>query len=372
MPITRENLSDLVWGAGRKLRSLGVMPRNAKELPCHFYSLFVDVDGTISPCCNSSSRPIGHISQIDLLELGRYLPTACHCSSSPLGHLSYEGPIAIRAASKEEEPRVGVLHVVSTLNCQAGCAHCVQALERETRARYPFLAENVLNLVDEIHTSLERVFIQGGEIGIDRNSISLLRRIKEQYPHVITRVISNGCLGEADVEWFTACVDEAYFSFVGFSEGSYWVGSKLNLKKTVDFVEKVVGSGRVRKVVLKYLITPINLHETLEFLEWCERVAPDGAVLISAVDYFDRYITKFSPASPSRPRFSHSIQRWLGSALHHSASLVAPSQGHDRYDYWTRIISRSSRAIQHFVHQREFSSGTRIVFDERAQKLLGL
>ena len=372
MPNRREYLSHLVWGLGRKLHRLCTKSRNAQELPCHFYSLFVDADGTTSPCCNSTSKSIGHISETNSLELVRYRPTSCHCSSSPLGHLGYTGPIAIRPAWKEDVPRVSILHVVSTLNCQARCAHCVQALERDTRSGDQSLAEHVLKLVDEIHPSLERVFIQGGEIGIDRKSISLLRQIKEKYPHVTTRVISNACLGEADVEWFTACVDEAYFSFVGFSEASYWVSSKLNLKRTVDFVEKVVGSGTV-KVVLKYLITPINIHEIHEFLEWCYRIAPDGDVLISAVTSFDKYVTTFSPISASPERgFRNRFLRWLSSPPKQVTRVLASSQGHDLYDYWKTIISRSSGAIQEVVRQHQSSCGTRVVFDERAQKLLGL
>ena len=371
MPAGRKTLGRLIQRFRRSLATCGTASTVAQDIPCHLNSLFVGHDGTVLPCCNYSGRPIGLLSDFKTADLWGYQPASCCCKSGMLGHLGYEGPIAIRAASNDDEVRIGTLHVVSTLKCQARCAHCIEARERDTWRENPSLAKNVLKLVDEIHPSLKRFFIQGGEIGIDCNSVHLLKKIKERYPQVTTRVISNGCLDDVDVGWFTACVDEAYFSLVGFSEACYRITNNLNFNRTLGFIEQVLASHKV-KVVLKYLITPINIHETPEFLKWCFRVDSDANILISAVESFEKYIAKIHPSS----NFSEgrSAVRWkfrLRPVQACFGEFSYERQDDQKYDYWKTIIERAAAAINEVVDSRS-SHGKRVVFDERARMLLGL
>jgi hypothetical protein len=309
------------------------------NIPCHYYSMYINENGQISPCCQYSNKPIGHISEFNSQLLYNFVPPACKCNGGTLGHLSIQDDISLCQASDHDKINIGIIHFTPTLVCQARCAHCFQGYRRNEKYRdNKEVCAQFMEILSSLKGSVKKIIIQGGEIGIHKKVKLMLRQIKIGYPNIAIRVLSNGCL-TGDHDLFINTVDEINFGIYAFSELTYKIVSNLDFNIIKHFVERIVVSKKPI-VTLKYLINPVNICELPSFLLWATTIRPHN-VFISAVTDFEKYTQKFYPSGSKT----------------------------NEYEFWNVIKNRTGKALKKIMNSSDYNS---ISFDSGTKQLLGI
>jgi hypothetical protein len=309
------------------------------NIPCHYYSMYINENGQVSPCCQYSNKPIGHISEFNSQLLYNFVPPECKCNGSTLGHLSIHDDISLCQASDHDNINIGIIHFTPTLVCQARCAHCFQRYRRNEKYKdNKKVCGQFMDILDSLKGSVKKIIIQGGEIGIHKKVKLMLKQIKISYPHIAIRVLSNGCL-TGDHDLFINTVDEINFGIYAFSELTYKIVSNLDFDIIKHFVERIVLSKKPI-VTLKYLINPVNICELPVFLLWATSIRPNY-VFISAVTDFEKYTQKFYPSGSKT----------------------------DEYEFWNIIKNRTGEAIKKIMNSSDYNN---IIFDAGTKQLLGI
>ena len=249
-----------------------------EERPCHFWQPFVKSDGYMYPCCKiwgNESLRMCHINDSDFIERIIQYDQTCKCEFYRL-----------RKANTNETQQIDLLNIEFSLACNGQCAMCAVGAPEWTGKYngYDKLAE----LIDEFKP--KELFVQGGEVLIQKKTLNWLQGVKEKYPNIKIDIVSNGCVGLGRIETFEKLFDFSIFSFVGFQPLTYTRIMGLNLSKTIRFVEELIKRNKV-KVETKFLCTPNNIHEVPLFLEWAFGKLP-SSILLMEMGEFDCYINR--------------------------------------------------------------------------------
>jgi hypothetical protein len=127
----------------------------------------------------------------------------------------------------------------------------------------------------------KELFVQGGEILIQKKALSWLRSIRQKYPGMLISLGTNGNVSDAVILEIEGVFDRFSISFVGFQEETYKKIMGIDIQQTFNFVDSLLRH-KSCQVQLKYLITPVNLHETGLFLKWALSMSPERIFIADA------------------------------------------------------------------------------------------
>lgn len=233
---------------------------DAPRTPCHMQQLFISHQGDLYPCCAtgmSSYHRIGHVSDADIDDKLRDYATACTC---------------VRARLRPSEPgeRLIYLNIETSLACNARCAMCsVRAPEWEgDYDLYPHLDAFI-----DRHLPGE-LLIQGGEVLVQKPTMAWMAGLRERHPDLQIALVTHGSWPASRLEPVEALFDRVKISFVGFQPQTIKAIMGLDFQRTCDFVEALVERGRTT-VQVKFLLSPITVHEVGLFLDWAVATGVD-------------------------------------------------------------------------------------------------
>jgi len=223
------------------------------ERPCHYRELFVASNGDVYPCCLTWNKPalrIGHITDPDLEERLLSFDGSCRCSSFTL------------RKGKPSDKREYKLNVETGLACNGRCAMCcVDAPSSHS----PYLYYGELDRLIETLPAINHLVVQGGEVLIQKKTMDWLRALSLRRPEIPLALITNGNVEADTVPFVESLFFNVLVSVYGFQDETYRRITRMELEKTLRFAGDLVKRKRTT-VHLKYLVTPLNLHELPLFL----------------------------------------------------------------------------------------------------------
>lgn len=245
--------------------------------PCHYNSLFVNTVGEIYPCCatwNRKDMMIGHLDDNDLLEkIINFDAPNCECANR-----------VIRPGREDDILNVNVMNLEMSLACQAQCAMCCVNAP-EWNGSYDYYTQ-LKKLIEDIKP--KEILVQGGEILIQKDAMLWLFKIKEMFPELLMSIGTNG---NVDVK-LAHDVEQLFYRMVitipGFQPETYRRVVGLPVERVKGFAERMC-QGKSTSVTLKYLTSPISIHETNLFLAWARELLPVQMQIVDATS--SRYIT---------------------------------------------------------------------------------
>ncbi|MGV7927933.1 MAG: radical SAM protein [Spirochaetota bacterium] len=238
------------------------------ERPCHYRELFVASNGDVYPCCLTWNKPalrIGHITDPDLEERLLSFDGSCRCSGFTL------------RKGKPSDERAYKLNVETGLACNGRCAMCcVDA----PSSHGPYLYYGELDRLIETLPAINHMVVQGGEVLIQKKTMDWLRALSLRRPEIPLALITNGNVEADTVPFVESLFFNVLVSVYGFQDETYRRITRMELEKTLRFAGDLVKRKRTT-VHLKYLVTPLNLHELPLFLRWAIALGPET---ISVID----------------------------------------------------------------------------------------
>ena len=94
-------------------------------------------------------------------------------------------------------------------------------------------------------------------------------------------VITNGSFDTKKAALCSQVFDTMTVSMVGFQELTYKAIMGLQVERTKAFVRFMLDNSKV-EVSLKYLCTPLNVHEIGAFIDWAVPVGPECLHIVNA------------------------------------------------------------------------------------------
>ena len=253
---------------------------------CHMEEMFINSSGDVYPCCRTWNRPdmkIGHVDDNDLEYKILNFNAYCSCNS-----------FKIRKAHSDEVINIEYLNLELSLNCQAKCAMCC-VYAPDWKGTYN-LYDSLEKVVDKYEPSY--MLVQGGEILAQKQSVKWIEGLKNRRPELKISLVTNGSFGISIAKRVEKTYSTVSVSIVGFQPETYKKIMGLPIDKTKKFVEYLTNSDNV-DLVTKYLLTPINIHETNLFLEWAFATKLDTIILSDSdvlqymeMDTWDNYWEK--------------------------------------------------------------------------------
>lgn len=237
--------------------------------PCHYRELFINTNGDVFPCCltwGRKSMKIGNVCDVDLQQKIDSFRRICSCARYRLRH-----------QLTGESKKYLLMNLELSLLCQGSCIMCCVDAP-SWRGSYD-LYDKLEKLISE--NTPEELLVQGGEILVQTKSLTWLQHIRKTFPLMRISLITNGCVAAEVAEAYKDVFDRITVSFVGFQPETYSKVMGLDLGKTLRFVDKLLEIGRAR-IFLKFLITPVNIHETPLFLAWAIEKRPERIAISDA------------------------------------------------------------------------------------------
>lgn len=232
-----------------------------KERACHFNELFITYTGEIFPCClrrlDSKTR-IAHINDDNLLNIIRGFYVDCHCQRFKL-----------RKGLPGENITVQLINIELSLVCQGKCALC--CVESPAWKGIYDYYDSLTKVIDLLRPN--EILVQGGEVLVQKKSLDWLEQIKDIYPTLNISLVTNGNANLNMLNRVEKIFNELKISFMAFESETYERIMGMSFEKTITFVEELARRKKV-KLILKYLITPLSIHETNLFLEWAIDLNP--------------------------------------------------------------------------------------------------
>lgn len=247
---------------------------NQIERVCHFSKLFIQPDGRISPCCIAPIGPIGYLGESNIHHKLKTYYEECEC-------IQFKN----RKPGPDDKINLKIIRITFSTDCQASCLMCLADIP-EFSGKFKYFNE-----LEEIIKTYkpDLLEVSGGEITIQKDTMDWLERIKEKYNPKI-KVITNGNLPLSMLDRIEKIFDIFSVSFVGFQPHTYKTIMGINQEKTLQFIEELKKRNKT-KIQLKYLDTPINIHESPLFLEWALKTNPLKIYIHSNFGILD-YINK--------------------------------------------------------------------------------
>ena len=233
--------------------------------PCHFNELFITHKGDVYPCCRvwtSDYLKIGHINDSNLSEKIESFNRYCACEVFEL-----------RKGLQKDEKKYNLLNIELSLACQAQCAMCCVGAP-SWHGVFDYY-DSLMKIVDFCKPI--ELLVQGGEVLIQKKSLNWIAEIRKKYPDIKFSLVTNGNANLEMIDLVEELFDIVIISIVGFEPETYKKIMGLEFQKTIQFAEELIKRKKIL-VFLKYLITPINVHETNLFLDWAIKINPDKII----------------------------------------------------------------------------------------------
>lgn len=202
---------------------------------------------------------IGHIDDADILKNIELFRRYCGCPRARLRKL---------APTDRKEHKL--IYIEFSLACQGVCAMC--CVDAPSWSGHYDYYNSLSRLIEACRP--KNLLVQGGEVLIQKKTLKWLYGVRERYPSLKISLVTNGCVSLDLIETVEDLFEVVTVSMVGFEPETYRKIMGLDMHKTIAFAEKLARRNRIR-VWLKYLVTPLNLHETNLFLKWAIEEAPE-------------------------------------------------------------------------------------------------
>jgi len=229
-----------------------IVEKSRKLVSCHFREPFVSHTGEIFPCCRVWGNPnkkIGHISDHDIINKMKVFDINCQCDEAKL--------------KKWEGENVRTIFFETSLSCNASCAMCCVHAP-SWRGKYD-LYDALTQFITQLNP--HEISVQGGECLAQPKTLQWLDVIRRKNSDIKIILITNGNASEAVYEQVKRIFTSIYISIVGFQDATYKKIMNIDFAKTKSFI-KMIGANTTISLHLKYLITPINIHEIDLFFDW--------------------------------------------------------------------------------------------------------
>lgn len=323
-----------------ELRNNGICVMNyydmfegVKNRACHFEEMYIDRYGTVHCCCKTYLKNIiGNLKDWDIhKKIVEFSPeNSCVCAK---GRLTSNAQLEI-----PKIPELASIELSS--QCNAQCTYCFQNDETKGSA-YEYYDE-LFDLIQKL--KLNKLIFAGGEILIQPESISFIRRLRCTNPGMWIHLKSNGCHELEHISIVEELFDSITITLNGFGTSTVSTIMRVPFERTKQFCEKICERDDLM-VGIKFLTSPANICEMPEFLEWCIALHPDRIVIPSARIY------DCNEESPDE---------WLGSTFN----------GLNRA-YWNPIFSRIGARIIKML-KSNFGEDIILQIDTELQELLGI
>lgn len=201
---------------------------------------------------------IGHIDDLDIVTKIREYQKKCTCST-------FHAKL-IKAA---ETDVFRGMNIEVSLACNGKCAFCCVCAP-EWRGVYDYY-ERIGVLIDALEP--KELHFQGGEVLIQKNTLRWLSSIKERHPNVRVVLTTNGNVELDVLDTVESIFSELHVSIVGYQPVTYQTIMGLDFERMRRFVTHVIARRKV-DVYLKYLVSPINVHECWLFVDWASSLGP--------------------------------------------------------------------------------------------------
>jgi pyruvate-formate lyase-activating enzyme len=249
---------------------------NAPERPCHLHRLAVSHTGDVFPCClvySSAYHRIGNIRDVDLAQKIEKYDRRCSCSGAKLR--------AKRPGDPVGDDRF--LNLELSLQCQAECAMCCVDAPgwSGTYDLYPQLTA----LIRE--QDPEGIVMQGGEVLVQKRSMDWIRSVREEFPQKKLHLVTNGCAPASLAPEVARLFQRVVISFVGIQPETYRAVMGLDVTRTLSFVQALIAE-QTTEVTMKFLATPLNVHEAALFLRTALEMKP--ALILFSDSGFHQYV----------------------------------------------------------------------------------
>lgn len=268
-------------------RSRSYHASSAPLRACHYEQLYVNSKGDVFPCCwvwgRGDEVKIGNLRDEDLArKIRTWKAPYCDCKIARL-----------RSANDGEAPSYDFLNLEVSLACNARCAMCCVDAP-SWRGKY----DEYARLTDLIaQTSPGKIVVQGGEVLIQPRSMQWLREIRKAYPQMTIAVVTNGSVTASHYDVVDEVFSSITVSLVGFQPETYKIIMGLDISTAKAFSESMIQRGK--RVALKFVATPSNVHEVVAFLRWAIPLRPHlihltdtGTTLYVKMDTKDSYWEK--------------------------------------------------------------------------------
>lgn len=263
----------------KKYVSLKQFKTKRQKLVCHYSFLFIRNNGDVYPCClvwNKKKMRICNIKDDDKFERIKEFYSSCSCERYQL------------IPGKNERININYLNIEFSLQCQASCAMCCVNAP-EWKGEYN-LYDSITELVDVY--KIKSFLVQGGEVLVQKKSLEWIDNIKNYYADATFNIITNGNVPINIAKKAEKLFEKIIISFVGFQQETYSKIMNMNVSKSKAFAEYLISKNK--DVVLKYLITPISVHEINLFLEWglsvgAKSLLIDDSNTLHYINYYDKH-----------------------------------------------------------------------------------
>ncbi len=243
-----------------------------KKRACHFHELFITHKGEIFPCCmiwGCRDMKIGHIHDDNLIGSLRNFYSPCSCARFEL-----------RKGLAQDKIAVDYINIEVSLLCQGKCAMCgVNA--PSWHGEYDYY-DSLTQIINEF--SPRQILVQGGEVLIQKETLEWIEKLRSTYPHLQIIVSTNGNVDLSLIDKVEELFYGVNVSFVGFQPLTYATVMGMDINKAVRFSEELAKRRKVR-LVLKYLTTPVTIHEFSLFLDWAINLNP-AEILVDDANTF--------------------------------------------------------------------------------------
>jgi len=229
---------------------------------CHYEELFVRSDGKMFPCClvnGGNDMVIADIRDAGVREKMRKFYHKCSCDCYVLK----------KANDADKAPQIKLLNIEMSLLCQGKCAMCCVG-SPDWRGEY-HLYDDLSRLIAKFRPAELRV--QGGEVLIQQETLEWLSSVKTDYPLMNLSIVTNGNVDEKKTELALKFFDKFIVSVVGFQSKTYEAIMGMNFNQMEKFVRRI-SDERNADLRLKYLVTPLGVHEASSFLNWAVLMSP--------------------------------------------------------------------------------------------------
>lgn len=228
---------------------------NCNSYPCHLYMLFLNEKGELFPCPRApQNNIIGYVYEPDIYQrIINYSPNDCKCSICN-----------IRSANSiEKKNSVVNINIEIGGECNGACVYCFQKTLSTFRKHFPFFAQLKLMLGE--FSSLKTATIFGGEVTIQPETLDLISFVKHKFGTKVT-IVTNGFISKNQYSSLCNIIENFQVSLYGFSNMSVRLITKMDFNVIRSFCEYV--SERQHPLDLKFVLSPVVVHELLPFLEW--------------------------------------------------------------------------------------------------------
>lgn len=273
--------------------------------PCHLNAPFISHSGYVFPCCrtwNDSSKIICHISDPDIINKMKEFDVDCQCDAAKLQKWG-GGKFNVAASNIE-----------TSLACNAACAMCCVHAPL-WRGKYD-LYDDLTSFINTFDP--ETLLMQGGECLAQPRTLEWLDGLLKSKPNIKIYLVTNGNASEEVYPQVRRIFKHVAISIVGFQDATYKAIMNIDFSNTKKFIKMLTTETSI-PISLKFLITPINIHEIGLFMDWAVKQKSNSIQLMDASPLANG--VKFGCAIP----FWETIIDRAGTELRNSLKIHAPS-----------------------------------------------